>query len=422
MEKVRQPRRGRSRPARRVLVALLLVLGTVLTPVTIVALFVKTQITDTDRYVQNVAPLSSDRAVQAFVADDITKRFFVQVDVASYVRDALPERAAALVQPVTSALESFVRDATLRILQSAQFQSIWAEANRAAHTQLVKVLTGEGRGVVVASSSGVVAIDLSAVVSRVQQRLADSGIGLFSSLPVVKVGRQIPVFQSKDLYKARRAVGALDRLALILPLVVFGSFGSAILLAANRRRALFATAVGFALGALVLAVALAIGRGVYLDAATNAELPHDAAAAVYDTLVRFLHTSIRSVSTFSTVVIVALFFAGPSRLATWFRDRTRWTTGRLGAECEHAGLMWLAPLPLVVRFKTPLRVATAAIAFVTLFRWSHPTPAVILWTAVAALVALGVIEFFGRIALDELDGPDHGDANPRREKEKKESR
>ena len=382
---------------------------------TIVALFVKTQITDTDRYVQNVAPLSSDPAVQAFVADDITKRLFAQVDVVSYVRSALPERAGALVQPVAGALKSFVRDATLRVLQSAQFQSIWAQANRAAHTQLVKVLTGEGRGVVVASSNGVVAIDLSAVVSRVQQRLADSGIALFSKLPIVKVGRQIPVFQSKDLYKARRAVGALDRLALILPFAVFGCFGSAILLAANRRRAFFAAAVGFALGALVLAVALALGRGVYLDAATNADLPHDAAAAVYDTLVRFLHTSIRTVSIFSTAVIVAVFFAGPSRLATWFRVRTRWTVSRLGAECERAGLTWLAPFPLVVRFKTPLRVATAAIAFVTLFRWSHPTPSVILWAAVAALVALGVIEFFGRTALDP---PDHGGAVPSGGKEK----
>ena len=55
-----------------------------------------------------------------------------------------------------------------------------------------------------------------------------------------------------------------------------------------------------------------VGRRVYLDAATNAKFPYDAAAAVYDTLVRFLHTTVRAALAFSTVVIVAVFFAGPS--------------------------------------------------------------------------------------------------------------
>jgi hypothetical protein len=36
------------------------------------------------------------------------------------------------------------------------------------------------------------------------------------------------------------------------------------------------------------------------------------------------------------------------------------------------------------------------VAFVVLFLWDHPTPSVIFWTAIVALAALALIEFFGR--------------------------
>jgi hypothetical protein len=385
------------RRTHRVLVVLLVVLGSVLTPVTILTLFVHTEISDTNRYVQNVSPLSSNPAIQSYVADDISKRLFAAVDVTAYVRDALPARADRLAAPMSTALQSFVREATLRVLQSPQFQKLWAEANRVAHTQLNKVLTGKN-GAVVASPNGVVTLDLSKVVTQVQQRLQASGIDLFSRIPIARIGGQIPIFQSKDLYKVRKAVGVLDKLAFVLPFVVFGSFGAAIFLSTNRRRGFLASAIGFSLGALSLAFFLTVGRGIYLDAATSNDLPHDAAAAVYDTLVRSLQTSVRAAVLLSVVVLVAVFFAGPSRLATGFRGRTRMLATSLGAQAQDAGWTWLSARPFVLRHKAKLRLACAAIAFVVLFRWKHPTPAVIFWTAVVTLTSLAIIEFFGREA------------------------
>jgi hypothetical protein len=383
-----------------VLVAALLALGFILTPVTIVALFVHTEISDTDRYVQNVQPLSADPAIQSYVADDVSRRLLGQVDVAAYVRDALPARAQRLAGPMTDAFEGFVREATLRVVRSDQFQTLWTEANRLAHTQLVRVLTGNGNGAVT-SQNGVVTIDLSSIVSQVQQRLESSGIDLFSRIPIAKIGGQIPVFESKDLYKARHAVGVLDTLAFVLPIAVFACFGAAIYLSRSRRRGFLAAALAFAAGALVLSALLAVGRAAYLNAATNAELPHDAAAAVFDTLVRFLHTSVRTVATFSLIVIVAVFFAGPSRFATWSRLRVRTAANALGNASDDAGWGLLSANGFVVHRKGALRAIVAAVAFVILFRWPHPTPAVIVWTGVVTLIALAIIEYLGREPLPD---------------------
>jgi hypothetical protein len=388
--------RPRGRRRHRALVAVLLVLGTVLTPITIVALFVNTEVTDTSRYVQNVKPLASNPAIQAYVADDVTRRLFAQADVQQYVQDVLPERAQPLTGPLTSALENFVRQTTLRVLQSSQFQDIWVQANRAAHNALVAVVTGKENGAVTASENGVVSIDLSQLAERVQQRLEDSGLDLFSRIPIARISGQIPVFQSKDLYKVRKAVGLLDTLAFVLPIVVFACFGGAIYFSQSRRRGFVASAVGFALGALVLALALNVVRGVYLDKATSRDLPYDAAAGVYDTLVRFLHTSVRAALLFSIVVVIAVFFSGPSRFAAWFRGRVRFTASWLGQQSDRAGWRWLSPPAWVVGHKGALRIAVAAVGFVIVFLWDRPTAAVIFWAAVLTLAALAIIEFFGR--------------------------
>jgi Ni,Fe-hydrogenase I cytochrome b subunit len=146
----------------------------------------------------------------------------------------------------------------------------------------------------------------------------------------------------------------------------------------------------------MLALFLFVARGLYLNAATKNGLPYDASAAVYDTLLRFLHTAVRTVIVFSIMVVIAVFFAGPSRLAVWFRARVRWTANWLGAESERADWRFLAPNGFVVRYKRTLRIITAALAFGVLVYWRHPTPLRIIGLGIVTLGVLGIIEFFGR--------------------------
>ena len=304
-------------------VALLLVVGMLLTPVSIVALWLNNQVTDSGRYVQNVKPLSSNAAIQSYVSDNITTELFARVDISKYVKEALPDRAQVLAGPLTTALQSFVREATLRIIQTDQFQKLWVQANRVAHAQLVDVLTGKETAGVSTTRNGEVQIDLSSVAKLVSDQLQSTGIDLFARIPASDIGGKITLFQSNDLYKARRAVSILNTLAYVLPFVVFGAFGGAIYLSRSRRRGFVLAAAAFTIGALLLAIFLFVARGLYLDAATNKDFPFDAAAAVYDTLVRFLDTAVRAVLTFSIVVLITVFFAGPSRFATWFRCACR---------------------------------------------------------------------------------------------------
>jgi hypothetical protein len=392
------------RKSHRFWVALLLLVAMILTPFTILAIFVKGQINDTGRYVSTVEPLAENPALQAYVAEDVSNQLFERVNIKQYVEDALPKRAEALAGPLTSALRGFVRQAVERILQTEQFDRLWEEANRVAHTQLVNILSGDENGTLSANENGEVTVNLSQVTKLVQQQLASTGIDLFSDIPIANVGGKITIFRSQDLYKARTALKVLDTLAFVLPFVIIGCFAGAVLLSRNRRLGFVGCAVAFALGAAILALALFVGRGAYLNAATGHDLPYDAAAAVYDTLLRSLHTSVRAILFFSAIVVIAVFFAGPSRFSVWFRIRVRQGANWLGVQSDQAGWRWLAPNAFVVKRKRGLRIVVAVLAFLVLFRWDHPTPLVIFDLAVVAVLVLGLIELFGRepIPAEEL--------------------
>jgi hypothetical protein len=387
-------------------VAILLVLATVLTPFTILAVFVKQQINDTGRYVQTVKPLASNPAIRAYVADEVSQQLFERVNIKKYVKDALPRRADVLAGPLTSALQGFVRQAAERILETDQFQTLWVEANEVAHAQLVNVLTGKQTGEIAATENGAVTVDLSAVTKLVQQQLESTGIDLFSDVPVANIGGKITIFESKDLYKARTGLRILNTVAFVLPFVVVACFLGAIYLSRNRRKGFVGSAIAFAIGAMILALALFIGRGAYLNAATGSDLPYDAAAAVYDTLLRFLHTSVRAVLFLSAIVVIAVFFAGPSRFAVWFRFRVRQGANWLGHQSDMAEWEWLAPNAFVVKHKRGLRVVVAVVAFLVLFRWSHPTPSIIVYIGLITLFVLALIEFYGREPLPDDAAPE----------------
>ena len=80
---------------RTVVAALLLVLACLLAPLSLVAVWTRNQLTDTDRYVATVTPLARDPAIQDAIADQITAQVFTYLDVrglTTQALDALAER------------------------------------------------------------------------------------------------------------------------------------------------------------------------------------------------------------------------------------------------------------------------------------------------------------------------------------------
>jgi hypothetical protein len=250
---------------RRALVATLVILSVVLVPLAGLSVWVRNLVLDTDKYVETVEPLGRNKAITDLVAKRATDRLFQRVDVAAEAKDALPERAQFLAGPLSTGVETFVREAAKRALASEQFAIVWREANRRAHARVVKALTGEGKNVSV--KDGKVVLDLSAVIDEVTKRLDERGVTVFDSLAKDQKNLQVELFDAEQLEKARSAVHLLDRARIVLVVLVFVLLGAALALSGNRRRTLMRWGIGLVVAMAVTAALLKLGRSAYLGVA-----------------------------------------------------------------------------------------------------------------------------------------------------------
>lgn len=375
---------------RRALVAILVIVSVVLVPLAGLSIWVRNLVLDTNHYVDTVAPLAHNRAITDLVAERATNRLFQEVDVEAQAKDALPERAQFLAGPLSSGVQTFTHDAAQRVLATEQFATVWKEANRRAHAQVVKLLTGEGKNIAVKNDK--VVLDLSAVIDEEVKRLDQRGVTVFDSVAKKQKNLQVELFDAGQLEKARSAVHLLDRLRIVLVVLIFVLLGAALALSGNRRRTLMRWALGLVIAMAVTAALLALGRSAYLSVAKN----HDAAAAAFDILVRYLRNGIRVIAALGIIIALAAFLSGPSRLAVRIREGAKSLIGGAGRKADEAG--W-TPGPVgtwVAAHKVGLRVAGVVVAFLILFLWSSPRPLTLLVLALLLLVYLAAIELVGR--------------------------
>jgi hypothetical protein len=91
---------------RRVFVALLVVVGCVLAPLSVLSVWMKSALLDTETYVSIVEPLAENPDVQNAIADRVTETLVVDNSVEQEVAERLPENAQFLAPKIDDALAS----------------------------------------------------------------------------------------------------------------------------------------------------------------------------------------------------------------------------------------------------------------------------------------------------------------------------
>ncbi|WP_217240148.1 hypothetical protein [Streptomyces sp. AC555_RSS877] len=402
-ERLRRHAAVRHRRVRRAGASVLLLLALLLAPLAVVAAWVQDTVSDTDRYVETVAPLASEPPVQEVVINRLTDRVVANVDVKAVtdsltrvLRDAgapprVVEGAESLEGPLRSAVRSVVDRTVTRVITSDAFQQVWEGANRRSHAAVVNMLTGEREGAVRAEGD-TVQLDVGEVVNEVRERLVDAGFDKAAAIP--DTDRTITLFHTEELGKAQDTMRLLDILGTWLPVLTVVLAALAVWTAPAHRVMLMITATGVGVMMVVLLVALAVVRRVYLDSVPSTALPTDAAAAIYDTFVRFLRDSTRTLLVVSVITALVAYLYGPGRPARAVRTATnRGTTAagqglrRLGVHTGSTG-RWLADHRA---WTTGGVIAAGALA---LLLWNHPSVgavALVLGIAVAVLIVVAAL-------------------------------
>jgi hypothetical protein len=294
-----ESRPERRHRVRRILTPILVVLTVLVFTATVPAAWGRRTILNTDRYVATVAPLAEDPAVQESIATKVTAQIFATLDVETTISDALAgldERATVLAAPMTNAIQGFVQEQVLRVVQSDAFATFWTEANRFVHTQVMAILRGDTESVSVVE--GKVLLNLVPLINLalVQiQGVATDLVGRDVTLPTIEPGSApgpavqaleqalgielpdsygtIEVYDAQDLEALQQALFSFQRLFVLLLILIPVSIAVTLLVSTRRRRTLIQLAVGGAVGLVLVRRVAILGRDSLFENVDTEDFP-----------------------------------------------------------------------------------------------------------------------------------------------------
>ena len=395
----------RRRMSWRTPVAIVLIfLGCVLAPVSVLGVWAANQVSDTGRYVANVEPLIHDPAIQNALTDKITNQITSRLNVTGVVNQASAQlnskgltRISSLLKTfgpqISSSVTGFVHSTVHSVVASQAFANAWVQVNTVAHAQVVKVLSGQGNSSI-SVKNGQVVISLGPFIDIVKKDLVARGFTLANSIPAINP--TVTVFEARNLEKAQTGYRLINDLKIVLPILALLLLGAGVYIARSHRRALIGAGLGFAFAMLVLGAGLEIFRSIYLNSVPSSTLPSDAAAALFDTFIRFIKDALRALLVLGLIVAAAAFFTGPSVTAVRTRsaigsglDWIRHFSDRTGVSGGPVGQWTYA-------HRKGLRVGAVALAALIFVFLGQPTAASVIVIVVVLLVVLGLIELIGR--------------------------
>ncbi|WP_432936958.1 hypothetical protein ACQPXM_24075 [Kribbella sp. CA-253562] len=386
---VSRPSRGRSAA-----VVICVLLAALLTTPAAIAYWGQRTLNDTTRYVNTVAPLVNSPEVQNAIATKVTDAIEQQVDIEALLNDVFSgvvtdrPRLQRLVGPLAAAINSLVDRQVREFLASDEFADLWTALNTRAQQSLQRLLAGDQSGVISLRNDQIV-FDVTEVIDRVKQRLVDRGLTIVRNVPVPDLDRQIVLMEGSQLRQLKTIYAFANPLAQWMIVAVAGLFLVALVLALRRPRLTVIIGAVLAANALLVAMALSVGRQLFVDALSGTTFG-PASVVFYDTLLAYLERGRQVFFWLGLILVVVGWFAGPNRYGTAVRTGVAGALERLGAVLADS------PVGDVGRWVAPnaawLRVAVGLLGVVVLLWGNDVSLPRLFWSLALVIGLLAVLQ------------------------------
>ncbi|MCA9332670.1 hypothetical protein KDA00_02240 [Candidatus Saccharibacteria bacterium] len=293
--------------------------------------WVRQNIVDSNKWVENTTIILKNESVQNDIAAKITDELFTATDAESIVQDFLPEKAQALSQPLTTSLKSFTQQQVKSAVASEEFQNKWKKLSQNAHEGIISSLENGGNKptnsdeyVIFIDTSSLV-LNLKPVITNIKDRLANNGLSFVNKLPTDLINSQIALAEINNMPTILASFNTLNRASRALLLIAIVSGAAALGLSYNKRR----TVIGVSVSIITLMVLnvqliyftrLPLAQGITQNA--NAVSP-TSTTAIFDTLMSGLIFYNRVVLFMAFTVLVVAVLSGPTKFAQFVRSQLR---------------------------------------------------------------------------------------------------
>lgn len=314
----------------RVVVSVVLItLGAIAAPLSVVGSWVNTSLTSTDTFVATYGPLSQNPEVQSFVSGQIVDAIGEHVDATTMTNDVIDgiidlgtgpvatRALEALKGPAAAGIRSLVTSTVESFVASDAFSAVWSESLRISHAELISVLSGSGQGALTVEGSDV-GIQLGPIVERVKQALIDQGLGFASLIP--SVDRMIVLAHSDVMPTLQLAYRLATVGGFWLPFLCLGLLVAGVLVARRRLVGLLGASLAVAGVMAVTLAAFAIGDAVFLQAVSPG-IPGGVASLLFASVATTMQQTAVAVLVLALIVALTAWITGPlatpTRLRTW---------------------------------------------------------------------------------------------------------
>jgi hypothetical protein len=285
----------------------LVIFGSVLAFLSVFAIWTERQALNTDDWVSTSDRLLQNQTIRAAVGEYLVDQLYENVNVEKELKEILPGDTKELAGPAAGGLRQVAGTGAEKVLETSTAQSLWEDANRSAHEQLLEVL--EEKGEAISTEEGTVSLNLGSLLTNLADQV---GIGTQLAEKLPPDAGQIEILRSDQLKTAQNIAVAVKGLALVLSILTFLVFAAAIYISPRDSRwvtVLFA-GVGLISAGFAVIVFRHIAGGIVVDQLVKTESVKPAAEATWE-----IGTSLMT-SIATTVIVVGVLFAAAGWLAS----------------------------------------------------------------------------------------------------------
>src|ERR1700754_28260 len=211
-------------------VAVLLVLGTIVTLLASFSIWANRQALNTDNWVSTSSRMLANKQVDERLSNYLAEQLAANEPLKTKLEEELPPRLQPLGAAVATGLRQLAPQIAERALQSPKVQALWADANRAAHERLLEVL--DGGGSTVSTENGEVTLNLGHLIEEVGNQIGVGGKVAERRPP--DAGRLV-ILKSDQLSAAQKGAHLVRELPIVLSPLTLLCFAGAIWLSGRRR-------------------------------------------------------------------------------------------------------------------------------------------------------------------------------------------
>ena len=294
---------------RRRVVRGLVILGSVLAFLSVLAIWTERQALNTDDWVGTSGRLLENETIREQLGEYLVDQLYENVDVRKELEEILPDDTKELAGPAAGGLRQVAGQGAEKVLETSTAQELWEEANRTAHEQLLAVL--ENKKEAVSTDEGTVSLNLGQLVTNLAEQV---GIGESLAEKLPADAAQIEIIKSDELKTAQDVAIAIKGLALLLSILTFVCFGAAIYLSREGRWVtVLLSGIGLVAAGFAVIVVRQIAGGIVVDQLVKTESVKPAGEAAWS-----IGTSLMT-SIATTVIVVGVLFL----IAGWLASPTK---------------------------------------------------------------------------------------------------